>query len=241
MILFCTITINQSGQRTSKILNHAWSYILFVYSCSPPLWKKTTSFWNKASLPWTSEAVWFKGTTQHPKPALSQIRKYVTCCFQFIVCLQPNPFHQCLSFLYVVCFCTFCYLWVFFIMLQERWEGGPEGLPRPRRNSGRCQGPWCSPTAQVLEQVTNARFAFAPNSSCLFLPSCTIYVRWMPEISIGSSSPPLIMTCVHRHVNNKGAEPSFAWRKEMYFAELWTPLLTGNKIELEEMNNSLGE
>jgi len=44
-----------------------------------------------------------------------------------------------------------------------------------------------------------------------------------------------------RHVNNKGSEPSFAWRKQMYFDELWVPLLTGVKKELEEMNNSLGE
>jgi histone-lysine N-methyltransferase SETD3 len=42
-----------------------------------------------------------------------------------------------------------------------------------------------------------------------------------------------------RHVNNKGPEPTFAWRKEMYFDELWIPLLTGVKRELEEMNNSL--
>jgi len=44
-----------------------------------------------------------------------------------------------------------------------------------------------------------------------------------------------------RHVFNKGSEPSFAWRKEMYFDELWVPLLNGVKKELEEMNNSLGE
>jgi len=44
-----------------------------------------------------------------------------------------------------------------------------------------------------------------------------------------------------RNVNNKGPEPSFAWRKQMYFDELWVPLLTGVKKELEEMNNSLGE
>lgn len=42
-----------------------------------------------------------------------------------------------------------------------------------------------------------------------------------------------------RNVNNRGPEPSFAWRKEMYFQELWIPLLTGVKRELEEMNNSL--
>ena len=44
-----------------------------------------------------------------------------------------------------------------------------------------------------------------------------------------------------RFVNNQGAEPSFGWRKEMYFTELWVPLLTGVKVETEEMNNSLGE
>jgi len=46
---------------------------------------------------------------------------------------------------------------------------------------------------------------------------------------------------VARNINNKGPEPSFEWRKEMYFTELWTPLLTGVKVETEEMNNSLGE
>jgi histone-lysine N-methyltransferase SETD3 len=42
-------------------------------------------------------------------------------------------------------------------------------------------------------------------------------------------------------VNNRGTMPSFAWRKEMYFEELWIPMLTGVHKELEEMNNSLEE
>jgi len=44
-----------------------------------------------------------------------------------------------------------------------------------------------------------------------------------------------------KEVNGRGTAPSFAWRLEMYFHELWIPLLTGVKKELEEMNNSLGE
>jgi histone-lysine N-methyltransferase SETD3 len=41
------------------------------------------------------------------------------------------------------------------------------------------------------------------------------------------------------HVNNVAPMPAIGWRKEMYFSELWIPLLTGNPKELEEMNNSL--
>jgi len=44
-----------------------------------------------------------------------------------------------------------------------------------------------------------------------------------------------------KEINDKGEKPSFAWRLEMFFKEMWIPLLTGEKIELEEMNNSLGE
>jgi len=46
---------------------------------------------------------------------------------------------------------------------------------------------------------------------------------------------------MEKEINGKGEKPSFAWRLEMHFKELWIPLLTGEKIELEEMNNSLGE
>jgi len=42
-------------------------------------------------------------------------------------------------------------------------------------------------------------------------------------------------------VYGKGPKASIEWRREMYFRELWIPLLTGVKLELEEMNNSLGE
>jgi histone-lysine N-methyltransferase SETD3 len=42
-------------------------------------------------------------------------------------------------------------------------------------------------------------------------------------------------------VYGKGPKPSIEWRREMYFREIWIPLLTGVKMELEEMNNSLGE
>jgi len=44
-----------------------------------------------------------------------------------------------------------------------------------------------------------------------------------------------------KEVTGRGKEPSFAWRLEMYFEELWIPLLQGTKKELEEMNNSLEE
>lgn len=44
-----------------------------------------------------------------------------------------------------------------------------------------------------------------------------------------------------KHIKGRGPEPSIDWRMEKYFEELWVPLLTGKKIELEEMNNSLGE
>jgi len=44
-----------------------------------------------------------------------------------------------------------------------------------------------------------------------------------------------------KEVKGRGTEPSIEWRMEKYFEELWIPLLTGKKIELEEMNNSLGE
>jgi histone-lysine N-methyltransferase SETD3 len=46
---------------------------------------------------------------------------------------------------------------------------------------------------------------------------------------------------LNQHVNGRGKQPSFEWRLEMFFDELWIPLLTGVKKELEEMNNSLGE
>ena len=44
-------------------------------------------------------------------------------------------------------------------------------------------------------------------------------------------------------VNNKGAEPTIAWRKEKFFEELWIPMMTTGKPmpDLPEMNNSLGE
>jgi len=42
-----------------------------------------------------------------------------------------------------------------------------------------------------------------------------------------------------KHVIGRGKKPSIAWRMEMFFEELWIPLLTGTKKELEEMNNSL--
>jgi len=44
-----------------------------------------------------------------------------------------------------------------------------------------------------------------------------------------------------KHIKGRGREPTIEWRLEKYFEELWIPLLTGKKIELEEMNNSLGE
>lgn len=46
---------------------------------------------------------------------------------------------------------------------------------------------------------------------------------------------------LNKNVKSRGREPTIPWRKEMYFEELWIPLLTGVKKELEEMNNSLGE
>jgi len=48
-------------------------------------------------------------------------------------------------------------------------------------------------------------------------------------------------TYLEQEVYGKGPKPSIEWRREMYFRELWIPLLTGVKLELEEMNNSLGE
>lgn len=42
-----------------------------------------------------------------------------------------------------------------------------------------------------------------------------------------------------KNVNNRGTMPSFEWRKEQYFEELWIPMLTGVKKELEDMDNSL--
>jgi len=44
-----------------------------------------------------------------------------------------------------------------------------------------------------------------------------------------------------KHIKGRGPEPSIDWRMEKYFEEFWVPLLNGKKIELEEMNNSLGE
>jgi len=42
-----------------------------------------------------------------------------------------------------------------------------------------------------------------------------------------------------KHITGRGKKPSIAWRMENFFEELWIPLLTGVKQELEEMNNSL--
>jgi len=42
-----------------------------------------------------------------------------------------------------------------------------------------------------------------------------------------------------KSITGKGKKPSIAWRMEMFFEEIWIPLLTGVKKELEEMNNSL--
>jgi len=44
-----------------------------------------------------------------------------------------------------------------------------------------------------------------------------------------------------KNIKGRGPEPSVDWRMEKYFEEFWVPLLQGKKIELEEMNNSLGE
>jgi len=44
-----------------------------------------------------------------------------------------------------------------------------------------------------------------------------------------------------KHIKGRGREPTIEWRREKYFEELWIPLLTGKKVEVEEMNNSLGE
>jgi len=46
---------------------------------------------------------------------------------------------------------------------------------------------------------------------------------------------------VAQHVKGRGREPTIEWRMEKYFEEFWIPLMQGKKIELEEMNNSLGE
>jgi len=46
---------------------------------------------------------------------------------------------------------------------------------------------------------------------------------------------------VAQHIKGRGREPTIEWRMEKYFEEWWVPLLQGKKIELEEMNNSLGE
>jgi len=42
-----------------------------------------------------------------------------------------------------------------------------------------------------------------------------------------------------KHVTGRGKKPSVAWRMEMFFEDIWIPLLTGIKKDLEEMNNSL--
>lgn len=46
---------------------------------------------------------------------------------------------------------------------------------------------------------------------------------------------------VAKNIKGKGKEPTIEWRMEMYFQEWWIPLLQGKMLELEEMNNSLGE
>jgi len=46
---------------------------------------------------------------------------------------------------------------------------------------------------------------------------------------------------VAQHIKGRGREPTIEWRTEKYFEEFWIPLMQGKKIELEEMNNSLGE
>jgi histone-lysine N-methyltransferase SETD3 len=46
---------------------------------------------------------------------------------------------------------------------------------------------------------------------------------------------------VARNIKGRGREPSFDWRLENWFADVWIPLLQGEtKFEWEEMNNSLG-
>jgi len=44
-----------------------------------------------------------------------------------------------------------------------------------------------------------------------------------------------------QHIKGRGREPTIEWRMEKYFDEFWIPYMQGKKIELEEMNNSLGE
>jgi len=46
---------------------------------------------------------------------------------------------------------------------------------------------------------------------------------------------------VAQHIKGRGREPTIEWRMEKYFEEFWIPFMQGKKIELEEMNNSLGE
>lgn len=45
---------------------------------------------------------------------------------------------------------------------------------------------------------------------------------------------------MQRNVNNRGHSPTMPWRLENWFNDIWIPLLTGEKKEIEEMNNSLG-
>jgi len=42
-----------------------------------------------------------------------------------------------------------------------------------------------------------------------------------------------------KEVIGRGKKPSIAWRMEIFFEDIWIPLLTGVKKDLEEMNNSL--
>jgi len=44
-----------------------------------------------------------------------------------------------------------------------------------------------------------------------------------------------------QNIKGRGREPTIEWRMEKYFDEFWIPFMQGKKIELEEMNNSLGE
>jgi len=44
-----------------------------------------------------------------------------------------------------------------------------------------------------------------------------------------------------QNIKGRGREPTIEWRMEKYFDEYYIPLMQGKKIELEEMNNSLGE
>jgi len=44
---------------------------------------------------------------------------------------------------------------------------------------------------------------------------------------------------IAKNIKGIGREPSIEWRMENFFEDIWLPMLTGKKVEIQEMDNSL--